>query len=314
MDTVLKNLKFLPDLRSMVKNKDLKYFSHTNIPNFQIDEDTISIVMTSSNRSKQVYYTLKTIQNSAYKNIQVILVDDSDHDPVSIDVLKNLSFNIDFVEIKREDKIWKNPCVNYNIGFEYIKGSKILIQNGEVCHLGDVISNFLNINDDEYYVYDVKASANNITNEEFYKLENIQPDVYDKPYFCNVWPWYQHHVMVNRCLHFLTGMTSETFKKIGEFSYDYSFVSGYDDNDFIMKIRRADINVIPISNEKFKVGGIHLWHPRLTCSMAPLANQLLYFKEKYYNTHNTYFEICTTGDEDDSELELNYKKLVSTSV
>ena len=39
--------------------------------------------MTSSNRSKQVYFTLKTIEKCSFKNIHVIIVDDSDVDPIN---------------------------------------------------------------------------------------------------------------------------------------------------------------------------------------------------------------------------------------
>ena len=95
--------------------------------------------MTSSNRSKQVYYTLNTIQNSDYKNIQVIIVDDSDNDPILEINLRKYPFYIDLICIKKENRNWHNPCVNYNIGFEFIKGSKVIIQNSEVCHIGDVL-------------------------------------------------------------------------------------------------------------------------------------------------------------------------------
>ena len=39
--------------------------------------------MTVSNRSNQTYFTLQTIQNSSYKAIQLIIVDDSDKDPIT---------------------------------------------------------------------------------------------------------------------------------------------------------------------------------------------------------------------------------------
>jgi glycosyltransferase involved in cell wall biosynthesis len=107
-------------------------------PNIPITAETISIVMTACNRSKQTYFTLQTIQNSSHKAIQIILVDDSDAEPITKEELEKYPFYIDFISIKMQNKKWVNPVVNYNIGFEYIRGSKVVIQNAEVCHVGDV--------------------------------------------------------------------------------------------------------------------------------------------------------------------------------
>ena len=176
METLYKNKNLIFNIKRKVENKTESFFSHQVIDNNHvIDENTITIVMTSSNRSKQVYFTLKTISNSIFKNIQLILVDDSTYDNIDVDILKknNYSFYIDFIKIKRENKIWHNPLVNYNIGFQFIKGSNIIIQNAEVCHIGDVL-NFINRRlkmNDEYYVFDVKASRDYSTNEKIYNYD-----------------------------------------------------------------------------------------------------------------------------------------------
>ena len=69
--------------------------------------------MTSHERSKQVYFTLSTINKSNYKDIQVILVDDSVYDPVMVNHFADYKFNIDLIRINRDKKFWNNPCVNY---------------------------------------------------------------------------------------------------------------------------------------------------------------------------------------------------------
>jgi len=51
-----------------------------------------------------------------------------------------------------------NPVVNYNIGFKFIKGNTIVIQNAEVCYVGDPLSNIYNLlENDKYYVFDVNT-------------------------------------------------------------------------------------------------------------------------------------------------------------
>jgi glycosyltransferase involved in cell wall biosynthesis len=113
----------------------------------------VSIVMTSYNRKIQTYFTLYTISQSTYTNIEVIIIDDnSDPDNiVSIEDLNKSQYseftkNLD-IKIKvlnTEDKTWINPCIAYNIGFKMATGDIIIIQNSEVCHIGDCISYVVN--------------------------------------------------------------------------------------------------------------------------------------------------------------------------
>ena len=77
MQTLIVNKDTIIEIREKVESFDSSLFTHYNIPNIPIYDDTISIVMTSSNRSKQVYYTLKTIEKCSFKNIHLIIVDDS---------------------------------------------------------------------------------------------------------------------------------------------------------------------------------------------------------------------------------------------
>jgi hypothetical protein len=257
MQSLLSNKDEIINIKNKVENLDNSLFIYYNIPNIPIYDDTISIVMTSSNRSRQVYYTLKTIQKCSFKNIQIIIIDDSDTDPINKNILNNYPFYIDFIIIKKENKNWINPVVNYNIGFQFIKGSKVVIQNGEVCHVGDVLGWISKYTfDNNYYVFDVKASSSLENNEIIYNKDNLTTKIYNENIF-NL--WYQNK---ERCVnyHFLTALTRNTFELIKNFSYDYTFGFAYDDDDFLLKIKSNNINIINLFNEKYKIGGIHLWH------------------------------------------------------
>ena len=263
MELLKQKLDVIPILKNIVKNNNGHYI-HTCIQNKEIEDDTISIVMTSHNRSKQFFYTLNTIASSTFKNIHVIVVDDSNIDKICIDQLCNYPFYIDFIEINRDKKCWNNPCINYNIGFEYVKGSKVIIQNSEVCHVGDVLS-YVNssVNNEEYYIFDVRVSTDFSTNECIYDMPVLLYDVFsnDNLYNLEIFDgWYQHHARRNCKYHFLTGMSLNTFKKIKEFSYDYSFGHSYDDDDFLLKIQSLNINMYNVNNNVEKIGGIHLFH------------------------------------------------------
>lgn len=302
MNALKNNLHNLDKVRNLVK--DEQYFKHTSIDNMVIDNDTISIIMTSHNRSKQVYFTLKTISTSSFKSIHVILVDDSDSDKVDVEKLKEYPFYIDFIEIDKSKKCWHNPVVNYNIGFEYVKGSKIVIQNSEVCHIGDVL-NYVDKNlKNEYFVFDVKASRHFNENDIIYESE-LFVSIFDKDLFSL---WYQHHSENNRQLHFLTAMSLDLFKKVKGFSFDYSFGSWYDDDDFLLKIKTfAPIKSIP--NEIEKVGGIHLYHQLAvhTWDRNELNDILFELKRSFVSKYGYYLEISEQDDKENAyqKLKLN---------
>ena len=293
MDHVHKHLAQLHELKNIVKRKDRRYFKYTAINYNDITDKTISIVMTSHERAKQVYFTLDTINKCKYKDIQVILVDDSSRDPVDINQLYKYDFTIELIRINRQIKCWSNPCVNYNIGFEFVRGGKVIIQNSEVCYIGDVLS-YINqtVIDNKYYVFDVKASRNYDTNQHIYNKSNLTADIYDE----DIWDmWYQHYIHRNFHYHFLCALTRHTFDRIGGFSYDYSHGSGYDDNDLLIKIHHQNIQITNVHHDIFNVGGIHLFHgydvPDKRAYDSPQNNILFEKKQKYKDTYHTYLEL-----------------------
>lgn len=193
MENILNKTNIILDIREKVNNMDRSLFENHTINNYELSSGAITIVMTSSNRSKQTYFTLQSMLKSKCKNIQIILVDDSDCDQINVNILKNYPYYIDFISIKRENKNWINPVINYNIGFKFIKGDNIVIQNAEVCHVGDplffISSEMKELN---YYVFDVIAVSSLENNEEIYKGDITNIDIYNKPYFSiwylqNVW-------------------------------------------------------------------------------------------------------------------------------
>jgi hypothetical protein len=257
MQTLISNKDNIIEIRRKIEILDGSLFNHYNIPNIPIHNNTISIVMTASNRSKQTYFTLKTIERCSFKNVQLIIVDDSDIDPIEKDILGRYPFHIDFISIRKENKNWINPVVNYNIGFKFIKGSKVVIQNAEVCYIGDILG-FVssNVIDYNYYIFDVKGIDTLENNEIIYNTENLTTKIYNKNIFSM---WYQGRERICN-YHFLTALTRNTFELVKNFSYDYTFGVDYDDNDFLLKIKSKNINIINLFNDEYFFGGIHQYH------------------------------------------------------
>jgi hypothetical protein len=302
-----KNIEYLTSINLLLTNKDKIFeikrkvdeknsylYEHLVIPNIIINNKTISIIMTASNRSKQTYFTLSTIQNSSFKEIQVIIVDDSDEDPIKKEELEKYPFYIDFISIKKQNKNWINPCVNYNIGFQYIKGSKVVIQNAEVCHVGDVLAYMgNNMIPDNYYICDVRASKSLDANDSIYKNNINTIDIYKTDeLFGN---WLQDKSIMNN-YHYLVGMTLETFNKIKKFSYDYTFGVDYDDNDFLLKIKSKNINIINLFYDEYHFGGIHLFHKLFNRENIESNNNLYLKKNDFMLKSGEYIDITENID------------------
>jgi hypothetical protein len=295
MQTLLANKDRIFEIKNKVEGKDSSLCNHVAIPNIPITRDTISIVMTACNRSKQTYFTLQTIKNSSHKAIQVIIIDDSDVDPITKEELKKYPFYIDFISIKRKNKNWVNPAVNYNIGFGYIQGIKIIIQNAEVCHVGDVLGYMSEkIIPNNYYVCDVRAAKSLDANDIIYTSNISTIDIYKNNSIFGM--WYQgRERMAN--YHFLSGMTIDTFNKIKNFSYDYTMGIAYDDDDFLLKIIANKINVVNLFHDECHFGGIHLWHRRLPSKKIESNKNIFIKKKEIYKELGKYIDIITEKNE-----------------
>lgn len=301
------------DIKQKVQSHDSSLFCYDRYNGDNtIDENTISIVMTSSNRRKQTLFTLSTIEKSKIKNIQVILVDDSDVDPINTEdfVENKFSFLIDLIKINRETKIWHNPVVNYNIGFQFIKGGKVVIQNSEVCHIGDVLNLVYESsleNDNNYYVFDVKSVSSYVNNDIVYESNTDTVDIYNLNLFDH---WYQSESN-NRKYHFLCALNANTFSKIKEFSYDYTFGACYDDDDFLLKIISKHITIVNLFHQHHGVGGIHLYHGNSEERIRTTeSNESLFRKKKtIYNNTGEYID----ATEKMEEFDAKYNNLRNTT-
>ena len=103
----------------------------------------ISILMTYYKRIRELKNTLHSFRESKHDDFEVIIVDDAtgdgEHDSKSV-VGEFSDLDIKLIRIDPKDKWWLNPSVPFNIGFKGASGEKIIIQNAECFHNGDVIS------------------------------------------------------------------------------------------------------------------------------------------------------------------------------
>lgn len=295
------NKKYLDTILSIKNtvNNNIKYYVDHQIinPNFTMNEDTISIVMTTHNRIEQTLFTLNTINASSHQNIQIIIVDDSEKEFINLDNLKKYHFRIDYLIVRKYHRNWINPCVNYNIGFKYVKGSHIIVQNAEVSHVGDVIKYVKdNLNKGKYLVFDVIGMKSYQNNNLVYALGTDYNFSYANMEQVLKYPgisWYQHSEIRAEDLHFLTAIHKDDLEAMDGFDYDFALGVCYDDGELIFRIKNIlQLQIINVKYDSNKLFGIHLHHDKATLNLSKKIyrslhklNGLLYQKKiaYYYN-------------------------------
>ena len=234
----------------------------------------ISVVMAYHNRKSQLLFTLKTIEKSSHKNIEVIIVDDnSNKDHQLDDVVAKYSFPIKYIKHIRTNERSMNPCVVYNKGFKEASGDIVIIQNPECCYIGDVIK-FINDNlkTNEYYSFSCVNLNYEELNNKFYKNYNegtalnfigSLPDI-----ACI--KWYNHPIYRPVGYHFLSAINKSDLDKLKGFDERYEFGSGYDDCEFIERVKHNKLTFKIIDTTNPFV--VHQWHKKTKLFDVKLAD------------------------------------------
>lgn len=239
----------------------------------------VSIVMAYFNRKEQLIQTITSINKSLHKNIELVIVDDaseSDQDVhLFIDNIIRNDIQVNITTIKKEDKTWVNPCIPYNIGFKQATGDIIMIQNPEVMHVGDCITDCVNnLEKGDWMTFNcwgspsfsVNKSLENKTNESILKFlkcidgriggNSVQTD--------HVGGWLNHYNNHFVAYHYLSAIYKEDLMTTmgGGFREDFKDSVGADDDEFVKRLI--------YNNFKFKIrelndnnpACIHLFHEK----------------------------------------------------
>jgi glycosyltransferase involved in cell wall biosynthesis len=196
----------------------------------------ISIVLTYYNRRTQFLKTLESIRY--FGDPEIIVVDDASDE--RIDDIEG----INLIRIEAEQKWWQNPCVPYNMGFSKATGDIIIIQNPECIHVGDILSYASKLKPGHVFSFGAYSLDYHLSYDEYnpYALKQL---IINEPQRCQVahHGWYNHSVYRPEALHFCNAITRKDLKRIGGFDERYARGTGHDDNDMVMRIRRAKIDL-----------------------------------------------------------------------
>lgn len=260
---------------------------------FQYKYD-FSIVMGYYNRKSQTINTLLYFENN-YKeyNYEVIIVDDNSTPIHQLDdIIKTYTFPIKYIKITEEEKGDRiNPCITYNRGFKEAEGERVIIQNPECIHRGDILKYVKNnLTSNDYLAFSCyNCDSSEITQQLLKNVLLINDPVFNSK---NKFIWYNHPTIRPVHYHFCAAIMNDNLKILGGFNEEFSKGHSYDDNELLLSIShnlKLNIKTIdPFEN----VFVIHQWHARdaeskfnkYQINNKLLTNQQLY--QSYVSTHN----------------------------
>lgn len=217
----------------------------------------ISIVTAYYNRRALFIRTLESIKKQKHKSaFEVIAVDDGSEENERLeDLISEYSF-LKIIRLEKKDKWYSNSCIPFNVGFKAAKGDKIIIQNPECLHYGqvlDYVDKYLT--DTDYLCFSCLSLDKEIT-------DNLDERLKDKLFIEQLISskdlihgkdgrngWYSHSQHRPMPFHFCTAITNKNLKKLGGFDELFSLGIAYDDNEFLCRINKMRLNIKFIDNE-----------------------------------------------------------------
>jgi glycosyltransferase involved in cell wall biosynthesis len=229
----------------------------------------ISIATSYYNRRPQFINTLKTIQQSKQiDNLELIVVDDCSNDEHRIEDLPATYPFLKVIRLESNDRWYTNPCVPFNKAIKQATGDIIVLQNPECLHVGDILTDIVNkINDDVYLTYGVYSLDKTTTsylydlpydNEHIFSMIKSQITPMNNINYVREGEacWYNHSIYRPAAYHFVSAITKKNMDKLNGFDERYSNGIGFDDDEFLHRIKLMGLN-IQIIDEPF---AIHQWH------------------------------------------------------
>jgi hypothetical protein len=150
-------------------------------------------------------------------------------------IIERFKDHICIIHINIPVETW-NPCIAFNCAAEAASGDFYLVTNPECFHLANVLEGLDEEFEKDPAVYVVCGCRNRIGCkffiESFDELGGVDG------------VWFSHSEYKKGCLHFCNAMSKRSWEKVGGFDEDYRDGIAYDDNDFINRVRRAQLKIV----------------------------------------------------------------------
>lgn len=257
-----------------------------------------SIILPYYNRKQLINTTLLSFVKF-YKNrddIEIIIVDDhsNEHHKLNNLILDFKMLNIKLIDLglNSDKKINEvNPCYPYNVGVKHSSGEILILSSPETFHttnMFEITNNFEKINDSTYILLSVfcltdKSITDNIISSDFNinddnkKKMTTFNDINREKFNNKYGSWYLHSVFRKTHLNFFSVITRKTYNELSGFNEKYRYGTGYDDTEFLDRLKQYIENFIYYDNAY----AIHVDH-EIVHNLPPTTNYNLYIKNEPY--------------------------------
>jgi GT2 family glycosyltransferase len=243
----------------------------------------ISIVILYYNRRYQLLNTISSINQSSIKHqAEIIIIDDASSDEHGIndlpDIFPDLNFKI--FSFAPAEKWWSCPVIPANKGISLATGDVIMFLCAECMFVGDVLLDLTQrIKPNDYIVYGTYA----IEQEDTDKISSMDYNELLSNRFKG--KWYHHSLYHNTCYNFCSAILRDDLNDLGGFDERYAHGIAHGDDDFLLRIRRKEMNIISVEH----VYVYHQWHPPMAVypKTGQMADAELY-RHVLHNEPNNY--------------------------
>jgi glycosyltransferase involved in cell wall biosynthesis len=210
----------------------------------------ISVVTAYYNRKKLFTRTLKSMLPYYGKiDFEVIVVDDGSDEAERLEDLQTDFPFLRVIRLEKQNKWYKNPCIPFNIGFEAVKGDKIIIQNPECYHFGAILAHVdAHLKENEYLSFGCFSMDKLNTDDDalFFDEKNIAKLIENNNRSFTTdgdLGWYNHSKFRPEAFHFCAAMMSTDLFDLGGFDERYAKGVGYDDDELIWRIKNKKMQI-----------------------------------------------------------------------
>ncbi len=210
----------------------------------------ISVVTAYYNRKKLFTRTLNSMLPYYGKiDFEVIVVDDGSDEAERLEDLQTDYPFLRVIRLEKQNKWYKNPCIPFNIGFEAVKGDKIIIQNPECYHFGAILAHVdAHLKENEYLSFGCFSLDKLNTDDDalFFDEKNIAKLIENNNRSFTTdgdLGWYNHSKFRPEAFHFCAALMSTDLFDLGGFDERYAKGVGYDDDELIWRIKNKKMHI-----------------------------------------------------------------------
>lgn len=216
----------------------------------------ISIVTAYYNRKQLFVNTLRSIKQQNSKDLlEVIAVDDGSEENERLEDLVSEFPFLKVIRLEKKNKWYHNSCIPFNIGFRAAKGDKIIIQNPECFHYGNILdyteNNLVQNTYLSFGCFSLDKDSTNTIDEIFTEKKTEEVIKKNNDFARNDGDagWYNHSLYRPKAYHFCTAITRNDLQSLGGFDELYALGIAYDDDEFLSRIKKKNLEINFIDEE-----------------------------------------------------------------